>query len=254
MTRSEGYTIIEVSLFLAVSGLLVLIALIGTGATIRSSRFTDSSRSVHAFVQKQYDNILNGVNTRPGDETCNAGVVSTTSGVPAGRSNCLLIGKLIVMAQNADVARAYTIVGTEPINPDYNKADEALIYDFQPAIVRNVGVEQFDIPWGATVMGSKRTSGGNAVDAVAMIRSPRSSRIVTYIYKEPGASYSLASLINPSVPANEANFNKPTNPSNFCFKSADDFNVLSKLTFSGGQGQDAIQLTFDATIGDCDGS
>jgi hypothetical protein len=87
-----------------------------------------------------------------------------------------------------------------------------------------------------------------------MIRSPRSTRIITYVFKEPSASYNLASLINPNVSANDNNFNTPSNVSNFCLQSADGFGVLSKLMLTGGQGQDATQLSFNAAAGDCDGS
>lgn len=254
--RSEesGYTIIEVSLFLAVSGLLVLVAFIGTGATIQASRFTDSSRSLHAYVQKQYDNILNGVNTRTGEETCNAGVVDTGTDEEPGTTNCLLLGKLMVMDTGSNVVNTYNIVGSEPATPDYNKSDEELIYDFQPSIVRNVGVDTYQIPWGANISGSKRQVDSQAVDAFAMIRSPRSTRVVTYVYEEPSSSYSLASLVNPAAPANANNFNTANNTSNFCLQSADGFGVRSKLTVTGGQGQEAVRLTFDAVGSDCDGS
>jgi hypothetical protein len=251
---SPGYTIIEVSLFLAVSGLLVLIALIGTGTTIQATRFTDSSRSLHAYVQKQYDDILNGVDTRSGDEACSAGVVDTSpaTGQPVGTTTCLLLGKLVVFTQSANTVQSYTIIGTEPASPDYTKSDEALIYDFQPTIVRNLGVDTYTIPWGATVSGSKRSIDATAVDALAFIRSPRSNRIVAYVFKQPAGSYSLAPLINPATPANA--FNKSSNTSNFCLKSADVFGVLSKITLTGGQGQDAVDLQFEAVAGDCNGA
>lgn len=247
----SGYTIVEVTLFLAVSSLLVLIAILGTGNTIRASRFTDSSRSMHAFVQKKYDDILNGVNTRLGQERCNAGSVDTGGSQAPGTSNCLLLGKLITIEPGQSTLQAFDIVGTEPTLPDYNKADEALIYDFRPTVVRTVGVDTYQIPWQAQITGSKRLVDSRAVDAFAMIRSPKSTRIVSYTYKEPGSSYNLYSLINPATPANANNISKPTN---FCLQSADGFGVQSKLVITNGQGQAAIQLDFNATAGDCDGA
>jgi type II secretory pathway pseudopilin PulG len=258
--QQHGYTIVEVTLFLAISSLLVLIALVGTGLTLQAARFSDSSRSIHAYVQKQYDNVLNGVNPRPSSESCSAGTVSTGgTGDPIGTTSCLLLGKLLTFKPNTSVIQTYDIVGTESIPrewvlPDYSQPDNQLIHDFQPTIVRSTDVDTFEIPWGATISGSKRLGDGAAVDALAFIRSPKSSSIFTYVYKEPTGSYSLADLIDPSSPADAANFNSTTNMSNFCFKSADAFNVPSKVTLTGKQGQDAIQLAFDAVAGDCDGN
>jgi type II secretory pathway pseudopilin PulG len=252
--RSSGFTIIEVSLVLGISGLLVLMALIGTGVSIQTTRFTDSSRSLHAFVQKQYDDILNGVNPRAGQEACAAGSVNTTTPQTPGTSNCLLLGKLVTLKQGATTAEAYTIVGTEPINPDYNTTDERLIYQFTPTIIRNSGVQTYQIPWQASISGSRRLvaseTPAKAVDAIAMIRSPRSNRIVIYTFKEPSPSYPLATLINPDVAADENNISKPAN---ICLKSADAFAGQSLINLTGGQGQDAIGLSFNVVAGDCDG-
>jgi len=254
-TEAAGYTIVEVSLFLAISGLLVLVVLIGTGTTLQATRFTDSARSLSAYVQKQYDDLLNGVNTRTGSEACTAGVVSANppTGQPAGTSTCLLLGKLVTLKQNSSTLQSYNIVGTEPANPDFNESDQQLIYDYQPTAVTNVGVDTFPIPWGATISGSKRLSDNKAVDAIALIRSPRSTNIITYVYKEPVGGYNLASLINPLLPADANNFNSTSNASNFCLQSADTFSVLAKIILAGGQGQDAIALSFNAVTGDCNG-
>lgn len=251
----SGYTITEISLFIGISGLLMLLVLMGSGATIQATRFTDSSRSLHAFIQKQYDNILNGVNTRDSDTACDSGVVDATpaTGDAVGTTNCLLMGRLIVLGQGDSVATAYPIVGVEPANPDYNQSDAELIYDYSPTIVRDIDVEQFTIPWGASIVGSKRSSDSTKVNAFAMIRSPRSTRVLFYTYQQPSSNYNLAQLVNPSTIANDNNFSSATNTSNFCLRSADAFAVMSRIKIAGGQGQDAIGLSFDATTGDCDG-
>jgi hypothetical protein len=249
--RSEGYTIIEVSLFLGISALLLALAFVGTSLSIRTTRFTDSTRSLHAYIQQQYDDLQNGVNSRLGTESCAAGTVSTGMSQAPGTSSCLYMGKLIVFSQDSSDLKVYNIIGTEPANADYSKSDESLIYDFTPTIVTNVGVETYSIPWLATVSGSKRIADGIAVDAFALIRSPRSTRIVSYTFKQPGVNYNLASLVNPSVAGNVNNISKPTN---FCLNSADGLGQPSKIIISGGQGQDAIGVSFDTATGDCNGT
>ena len=61
---SAGYTIIELSLFLGISALLLVMAVIGTGATLRRTQFTDSTRSLYNYVQQRYDDVVNSVNDR----------------------------------------------------------------------------------------------------------------------------------------------------------------------------------------------
>jgi hypothetical protein len=219
--------------------------------SIRTTRFADSTRSLHGYVQQQYDDLLNGVNSRLGAEACNAGSVSTGSSQTPGTSNCLFMGKLMLFKPGTSQITTYNIVGTEPTTPDYTESDEELIYDFAPTAIRNVGVDTYDIPWQATISGTKRPIDGLGVDAYALIRSPRSTRIVTYTFKEPGGSYDLQSLINPNLSTDANNISKAAN---FCLLSADGIGMPSKLMTTGGQGQDAISVSFDAATGDCNGS
>jgi hypothetical protein len=160
------------------------------------------------------------------------------------------MGKLIVFSQSASTVTTYNIIGTEPANVNYSLSDQQLIYTFTPAIVANVGVDNYQIPWLATISGSKRTVDGKAVDAFALIRSPNSTRIVSYTYKQPGGAYSLASLINPGLPADANNIGQAAN---FCVSSADGLGQKSKIVVSGGQGQNEISVSFDALTSDCNG-
>ncbi len=251
--RSEGYTIIEVSLFLGVSALLLVMAMVGTGLSIRTTRFTDSTRSLHSYVQQQYDDLLNGVNSRVGTEACNSGTVNTGSAQTPGTSNCIYMGKLLVFQVNANIITTYDLIGTEPASVNYTKSDEQLIHDFTPKPVTNVGVDNFNIPWQATVSGSKRLVDNKAVNGFALIRSPRSTHIVSYAFKQPSAvgTYSLAGLIDPTVPADANNISKQAN---FCLSSADGLSSPSKVVVAGGQGQDQITVGFDAIAGDCNGT
>lgn len=245
--NQSGYTVIEVTLFLAISGLLFLIAVIGTGNTIRAVRFSDSGRALHAFVQKKYDDIINGVNPREGNEACNAGNVSTGSNQTPGTSNCLLMGKLLVFEQGSYQLNTYNIIGTEPAQVDLGKSDEDLVVDFAPKVVTNVGVADYDVPWEAAFSGFKRLSDNQATNALALIRSPRSTRILSYTYKT--APNSVDSNLLPIV-GNTNNLGKTTN---FCIKNADGFGPPAMLVATGGSNQSAMQLVFDATDGDCNG-
>ena len=244
--RQVGFTVIEVTLFIAVSGLLFLIAVIGTGATMRTIRFTDSGRSLVAFIQKQYDDLLNGVNTRPDGLTCSGGVVASGS-QPVGTSNCLLMGRLVLFRPGDYRLSVYNIVGSEPANPDYNRTDEQLIADFNPMVATAVGSSDYSIPWQARISGIDRQSDSQATNALAIIRSPRSSRIVQYTFKttEPVPA-SLSSIVSSAE-----NVGKTTN---FCINSVDAPGNPAKIVVGDAPNQTAVNVVFETTTGDCDGA
>ena len=245
----RGFTVIEVMLFLGITGLLFLIALVGTGTTIRTVRFTDSGRSVTAYIQSQYDDIINGVNTRLGNETCTAGIVSTGSNQTPGTSNCLLIGKLIVFQTGSPTINLYNVVGTEPANVDYTQTDTQLIAAFHPQAVTNTGVTSYTVQWQAFVSGTKRLSDNQAVTGLLLVRSPKSSRVVSYTYKP--ASPVVKDLT--SVVSAASNIGKT---SNFCIKNADNLGLPAKLIVSDAPTQQAVQIVFDADSGgnECNGT
>lgn len=254
--QDTGFTIVEVTLFLAISSMLLLGIFAAVSGTLSTTRFSDSSRSLQSFLQKQYDDIVNGLNDRNAQQACSNGSVTVNppSGQQAGASGCLLLGKLIVLPLNSSTLQVYDIIGTEPASPNYTESDSALIYDYQPTIVTNADTSSYTIPWSATIFGSKRSADSTAVDSIAFIRSPRSTQINTYTYKSPGGSYSLTSLVDPNSSTDTNNFNSTTNGSNFCLKSTGVFNGTSKIVLAGGQGQDAIGLSFTVGGSDCNGS
>jgi prepilin-type N-terminal cleavage/methylation domain-containing protein len=58
-TKHKGFTIIEVMIFLAISGLLLVGVLIGTGTTIARQRYNDAVQSFAEFLRQQYSFVIN---------------------------------------------------------------------------------------------------------------------------------------------------------------------------------------------------
>lgn len=228
--------------------MLFLIAVIGTGGTIRTVRFSDSGRSLVAYVQQQYDDIINGVNSRAGTETCTAGIVSNGTNQTPGTSDCLLIGKLLVFKIGNPTITEYDVVGTEPSGVDYSQTDTQLISAFHPQVDTSSNITSYDISWGAYISGTKRLSDNQAVTGLLLIRSPKSSRVVSYTYKP---SSPVANDLS-SVVGSSANTSQTTN---FCVKNADSLGLPAKLIVTGAPNQQAVQIGFDADSGgnECNG-
>lgn len=246
--KQGGFTVIEVTIFVAISGLLLAVALLGTGSTIRSVRFSDSVRSLQSYFQTQYDQIINGVNPRTGQEACQNSQVnsSTPSGQAPGTSNCLLLGKYLHLAPGSDTVQSYYVVGSEPSSVPIDATDEQLIALYNPHIVTVPEEDTYSIPWGATISDTKRLGDSRQISGYALLRSPRSNKIVSYTFSSQGLSDNLSTVVSDS-----ANVQKATN---ICVKSADNFGNAAKITIAAGQGQDSITFGFEATSTDCQGS
>lgn len=246
-TRESGFTIVEVTLFLAISGLLFLIALLGTGSTIRSVRFTDSGRSLEAYVQKQYDDIVNGVNERDNTISCVSGTISTITTQNVGSSNCLLLGKLLVFTANDYNVTTYNVIGTEPSNVNYSQSDSQLVTAFKPQTVTQNAVSTYQIPWLAHSSGFKRLSDNSATNALLLVRSPKSTNVLEYTFKIVAAPPAdLTATVSTA-----ANLGQTTN---FCIAEADNLGPPAKLVITNGVNQSAASIVFDASAGDCNGT
>ena len=114
--NTKGFTLLEVTLFLAISGALGLIAFLGLGPRLRNVRFTQSVRFVENTVNSQFKASTSGQNMRPVDFVCEttgpAGALQITAspgGGPAGSSkNCVVNGKMVFF--EADKMTFYSIV------------------------------------------------------------------------------------------------------------------------------------------------
>jgi hypothetical protein len=244
--RQAGFTIVEISLFMAITGLLFLIALTGTSGAIRTFRFTDSGRSLEAFAQKQYDDIVNGLNSRSSAVSCSGGTIDTSASQTVGSSNCLLMGKLIVFTAGDPNVAIYPVIGSEPAGVSYAQSDDQLIIAFAPKTVTATGVEGYLIPWGAVPSGFKRISDNVGTNALLLIRSPKSTRVVSYTFKVAG---SVPTDLTPTV-STAANRSKTTN---FCIKNADGFGNPAMLVISGGATQASAAINFNGLSTDCNG-
>ena len=89
---SKGFTIIEVVLFLAISGLLMATLLVGVSQAISRQEYRDAVQSFAGFLRSEYSKMINVENDRPdGNNAVCQGSVSTYR----GQSNCFIVGRYI---------------------------------------------------------------------------------------------------------------------------------------------------------------
>lgn len=88
---SGGFTIIEVVLFLAITGMLVTGILAGAGYSIDMQRYRDGAVSLQTALQKQYSEVLNVSNGTRATAKCGT--------VNRGQSECVILGRYVTLSK-----------------------------------------------------------------------------------------------------------------------------------------------------------
>jgi type II secretory pathway pseudopilin PulG len=169
-----GFTIIETMLFLAITALLILGVLAGTGSSINTQRYRDSITSLQAFLQQQYSDVSNVSN----DSSNNACYGDETTDNLRGQSNCVILGRYITTTNNSQTLSVESVIGY--ISPDsvVESNDLAAIQDYKIQI-SSLNSENYDIEWNSSLV----FPGGSqpATISILIVRSPISGIIRTFI-------------------------------------------------------------------------
>ena len=238
-----GFTILEIVIFLSISGLLLTVAFLGTGAMARNARFSDTLNSLQSFVQRQYDEVANGVNTRDGINICGTTVAGTAG------ENCLMLGKAIHFKQaTADIVTTY-IISSVAMSSDTTLSLQSQFGVMQP---QETNPQQSIITWKAPfTKGSRGVAVPyGSIDTVAFVRSPESSRIFTYLYDSNyGMSNPGIALYNNVTPASGALTSLPQSQGVVCIANETGSSMVGALRFTGGSGAAAIVTDFQPVVG-----
>ena len=131
--RVQGFTIIEVMLFLALTGLMLVGALVGLGTNLARQRYKDSVQDVVTMIRNQYDYVTRvQINTRTGSDMCeivagsSATFIDTSTNIGRGRSLCDVYGVAIIFGlENNDPSSGSIIQSTTILGIDINTFEEA---------------------------------------------------------------------------------------------------------------------------------
>jgi type II secretory pathway pseudopilin PulG len=204
---TDGFTIIEVILFLAISALLAATLLGGWTLTINTQRYKDSNKTLQSFLQEQYNLVYNVENGRDANLACTLSGTELSihpvplSNTPPGQSDCVVMGRYIHV-QNGTTLNVSTIVGLDQ-TPDSSQSDLQQMLAFKVQKVDEVtGLTRssLTIPWQATIVGQNGDPTARGYN-IAIIRAP-SSGIVHTFTQETSAQLPVSQLV---LTANERN-------------------------------------------------
>lgn len=181
LLEGAGFTIIELMLFLAISGLMFVGILASTGGSVNVQRYKDSVTSLQSYFQKQYSGVIN-TNNDVSTNDC-----GTSVDVSRGQSDCVILGKLITSSNNGESLLVRRIIGVD--NDLYNPGnDDVTIFNtFSPSILTATGSkndliqETYPLEWGAVLKTDVASGKNTSRFSILILRSPVSGAIRTFI-------------------------------------------------------------------------
>lgn len=173
--KINGFTIVETMLFLAITGLLIMGVLMGTGASINIQRYRDSVTSLQSFLQLQYSNVANVSNDTTA-KTCGG-----SDSTPRGQSDCVILGKYITIPSGGTTIQTSDVIGTDRQSSTGASDDLSALKDSSITVSKFSDPQTYELEWGSSV----EYKSGDSAPYILILRSPSSGIIRTFISKIP---------------------------------------------------------------------
>ena len=183
--KQAGFTIIEVMLFLAVTGMLTVAILVGSGISISQQRYRDSVNTLKSLIQEQYSEAANVSNDRGNDASCANAVIAqppdpVPNPQPRGTSDCVIMGRLFTVGDNGIDLTISNVVGYRTSTTAPAEATDLLELQKNYKITASpIDTEQNQVEWGAKIVKPKTTTLEPL--SIMIIRSPLSGSIMTFV-------------------------------------------------------------------------
>lgn len=177
----SGFTFIEVMLFLAVTGLLAVGILAGSGTAINQQRYRDSVNSLKSYIQQQYSEVISVINSRGSNWTCDLNGAVFDTGGPVGeargRSDCVMLGRYITINDSGKILTASNVSAYRTVGAPTATSDLLELAHYRLAI-SPIAQDVSEVNWGAQVVKQKTTTPMPL--SVLIIRSPLNGSILTF--------------------------------------------------------------------------
>ncbi len=194
--RENGFTIIETTLVLAITGLVIAVILAGIGNSLSHQRYTDAVSQALDFFRGQYSSTSNTLNDRPKDEVCtSSGIAASPNATTIGASDCLLLGRIVRSSNGQDVTVNQVIALHDPTDDTGagTMTDSDLLLASQ--LRQGNEISTYQPEWGTRLLRPNTTDG--AKFSILVVRTPVTGTVRTYT--STSDTVSITDLLNPSI-------------------------------------------------------
>lgn len=155
---APGFTVIEVTLFLAVTGLMMAGIFVGITGAINRQQYEDTIISLVDQMQGQYNLVNNVRSNRPTELNCSLGTaaIADTGGSGRGTSACTTIGRLIT-SDNGENFMSKPVFATEDVTAPRDSSDNEKTYIGKLGLaladdaIMAADIENYSLPWRSEV-------------------------------------------------------------------------------------------------------
>jgi type II secretory pathway pseudopilin PulG len=250
--RQKGYTIVEVLIFLAVSGLMFVVAASFVSGKQAKSEFRQGMNAVNDQVRQVINDVSNGYFPAGSGFVCSAG----PSGPPTFPTNspqeqgtnkgCVFMGKVIHFSPHGEsrLINLITVAGRQYVTTDTAGTVPTSFSQARPTAVPGL-TEETQLQWGLEL--TKATTGTNPINGVGffssfgsydssgVLASGNQSVVVVPI---TGTLNMPASAMEETIASSITDGNVAPNPRiTLCFEGGNDQYGTLTIGDASGQGQ-----------------
>ncbi|MFZ1360919.1 MAG: type II secretion system protein [Candidatus Saccharimonadales bacterium] len=176
----RGFTIVELILFLGITGILFVSLMMGVNTSISTQQYKESAVTVKTFLERQFTETMNPRNIRDDNWSCTqeTGIIQdAVNGVPRGTSRCVVLGRYITVHGDGTRLRAGDVIGIEPSDTVGLAAGDMTVLRAYTPRLSPVGVEEVDVTWQSRLQTHDH---GVSSASFIIVRSPQSGIIRTF--------------------------------------------------------------------------
>ncbi len=187
--HQQGFTLIEVMLFLGITSALIIGVLASSSLAINQQRYRDAVNSLQTLIQHQYNETSNVVNARnpAGDRKCDAAGIVTKADDPTavearGTSECLVMGRYFKLTDGKAIEIS-SVLGfrNDTTDPD-DDLDALSQYSY---FVSKADTFDNEVAWGGTAEVKNSVGGVIAPQAaILLLRSPLTGVNRTFVFQQ----------------------------------------------------------------------
>lgn len=236
--KQRGFTIIEVSLFVAVAGLLLAGVMTGITAAVNQQRFHDTVNSVQNIIQQQFNDVQFVSNTSSTGNKCDGAV--------GGSTDCSIIGKLVDLGKSGgegdgSVINSYDIIIDSDLPPPDQLTSQSIIdilYANNIRIIDNSNKRVSPVDWGGII---KKNNSGDYNRYLAIVQNPITNDIRVYgisIGEDQDLIFDSDKVMSLNGKIQDY-INVPT-----CIISQDIISLKGTLSVAQGGSPDAVTVDF----------
>jgi prepilin-type N-terminal cleavage/methylation domain-containing protein len=250
--NSKGYTIIEVIIVLAVSGVILISAMALLHGQQGKTEFTQGMRDIDSKIQVIAKNVTSGIS--PSSQACSIGadgrptLSSSTAQASGTNSDCILLGSAIEVTPGKDNLNIYLVLG---------KSASSSFLDASPTPIMDTQ-ENYPIIGGNTIKWSK------TYDFSTPVKNQDSNLVGIYLGNSDSGSaggmlsmrgYRYDSSKGDTIPGcieqdsgnscSDAGIMSPVSKWEICFQSAYDAGSTARLDIYPSSSGITTQLNFN---------